>query len=133
MRRNHLRAYLLMSILGGIGLLWFISVQSESTLVMWLNELFVQRCWDSWMFLIIALAVPIITGFGMSNHYQGLSGILLAPIAAAVVTFLVYLLVGLAMVIWMDIEICGGIALFLLVSIISGPVIYIIRFSISRA
>jgi hypothetical protein len=105
----------LLGLLSGVALIWFLSLQTESTLERWIDELFYQKLWDAWVFLGISLLIPTLVGFLIGVNGNGFGRLFWTPIAGALAGFAALLLLGFGMVLWDQREIYGPLALVLLI------------------
>lgn len=105
----------------GVALTWFLSLQSETTFEMWIDELFVQRRWDCWAFLATMILVPTFVGLAVGVMGNGFARFFWTPIVSAAAGFAGMLILTLTMVLWEQREIYGVLALILLGAALTPP------------
>ena len=105
----------------GVALTWFLSLQSETTFEMWIDELFVQRNWESWVTLALLILVPAVIGLAIGVLGKGFGRFFWTPIVCAAAGFAGCLIQALITILWEQKEIYGGLALFLLIAAMIRP------------
>ena len=105
----------------GVVLTWFVSQQSETTFAMWMDELFVQRNWESWVLLTLLTLVPTIVGLAIGVLGKGFGRFFWTPIVCAAAGFAGCLIETLITILWAQKEIYGVLALFLLAGAMIRP------------
>ena len=111
----------LLGLLGGLAVLWLVTASTESTLQTWIDDLFYQKLWESWVGLIIMVVVPTIVGLTIGALCEGFGGVILTPILSALAGFAGLLIQGLVMLFCSQPEIYGTVALLLIFACLIPP------------
>ena len=120
-RKNMLWLCTLLGFLGGVAVLWLVTASTESTLQTWIDDLFYQKLWESWVGLIIMLVVPTFVGMALGAIGEGFGSIFLTPFVSALAGFVGLLIQGLVMLFNSQPEIYGTVALLLIFACLIPP------------
>ena len=108
----------LLGLLSGIGIAWFVSVQSGTTWEMWKNDLLVNPSWEGWLVFVVTIVLPILTGLRTGLARNDISGILLTPVFAILASVIALFIVGIALIIMQSFEVFSFLGFVVIIGVL---------------